>query len=98
MKSIVSTNIVCSSVRLHYASWCGVWFFIIFVSLVHVQDGQTPLFVSSYKGHDQIVELLLRREANVNYRTKVRLFILVCMSFFFYRLRNSIYLLHVVNL
>ena len=84
MKSVVSSNMVYYhfSVRLQYASWYGVWFFIIFVSLVHVQDGQTALFVSSYKGHDQIVELLLRSEANVNYQTKVKLLILVCMCSF----------------
>ena len=70
-----------SSVRLHYASWYVVWLFIIFGPLVHVQDGQTALFVSSYKGHDQIVELLLRREADVNYHTKVRLLILSCILF-----------------
>ena len=48
-------------------------------SALHVQDGQTALFIASLKGHDQIVELLLRREADVNHQTKVRLLMLVCM-------------------
>ena len=41
-------------------------------SPLHVQDGQTALFIASYNGHDQIVELLLRREANVDHQTEVR--------------------------
>ena len=42
-------------------------------SLLHVQDGQTALYIACKKGYDQIVELLLRREADVNHQTKVRL-------------------------
>ena len=37
-----------------------------------VQDGLTAVYVASYKGHDQILELLLRRKADVNLQTKVR--------------------------
>ena len=48
-------------------------------SPLHVQDGQTALYIASSKGHDQIVELLLRREADVNHQTKVRLLMLVCV-------------------
>ena len=48
-------------------------------SPLHVQDGQTALFIASYKGHDQIVELLLKREADVNHQEKVWLFLLVCV-------------------
>ena len=40
--------------------------------LLYVQDGQTALFIASKAGHDQIVELLLRRDTNVNHQTKVR--------------------------
>ena len=36
------------------------------------------MYIASWKGHDQIVELLLRREANVNHQTKVRPPMLVC--------------------
>ena len=47
-------------------------------SPLHVQDGETALFLASLKGHDQIVELL-RREADVNHQTKVRPLMLVCV-------------------
>ena len=51
-------------------------------SPLHVQDGQTPLYIGSCEGHDQIVELLLSREANVNHQTKVRplMLVYVCSS------------------
>ena len=37
-----------------------------------VQNAMTAVYVASYKGHDQILELLLRRKADVNLQTKVR--------------------------
>ena len=48
-------------------------------SPLHEQDGHTALFIASRNGHDQIVELLLKREADVNHQTKVRLLVLVCV-------------------
>ena len=42
-------------------------------SPLHLQDGQTALSIACKEGHDQIVELLLRREADVSHQTKVRL-------------------------
>ena len=42
-------------------------------SPLNVQDGETALFIASSFGHDKIVELLLRREADVNHQTKVSL-------------------------
>ena len=48
---------------------------VLSCSPLHVQDGETALYIASSKGHDQIVELLLRREADVNHQTKVSLFI-----------------------
>ena len=48
-------------------------------SSLHVQTGQTALYIASLEGHDQIVELLLRREADVNHQIKVRPLMLVCV-------------------
>ena len=49
------------------------------LDLIHVQNGRTALYIASGKGHDQIVELLLKREAGVNHQTKVRPLLLVCV-------------------
>ena len=51
-------------------------------SPLHVQDGKTALYIASWNGHDHIVELLLRREANVNHQTKVRpLMLVLCVIY-----------------
>ena len=62
-----------ASERLHYVSWLEVWFFMTCLPL-YVQDNQTPLYIACKEGHDQIVELLLMRKADVNHQAKVRLF------------------------
>ena len=41
-------------------------------SPLHVQNGQTALYIAGWKGHDEIVELLLKKEADVNHHQKVR--------------------------
>ena len=51
-------------------------------SPLHVQTGQTALYIACKEGHDHIVELLLRREVNVNHQTKVRSLMLVCVCSF----------------
>ena len=48
-------------------------------SPLHVQDGQAALYIASRNGHDNIVELLLRRETDVNHQIKVRPLMLVCV-------------------
>ena len=52
--------------------------YLITTSPLHIQGGQTALYVASDNGHDQVVELLLRREADVNHQTKVRLLLIEC--------------------
>ena len=37
-----------------------------------MQDGQTALYIACKEGHDQIVELLLKKKADVNHQIKVR--------------------------
>ena len=64
-----------ASVRLHCISWfVGIAVHILWTILLplDVQTGQTALFIACKEGHDQIVEFLLRREADVNHQTKVR--------------------------
>ena len=71
-----------ASVRFHYVSWLVVWWFItsdLSCSFLHVQDGRTALYIASGNGHDQIVELLLKKEADVNHQSKVSLLMLVCV-------------------
>ena len=71
-----------ASVRLHYVSWSVIWWFMtsdLSCSPLHVQDGRTAIFVASWNGHDQIVELLLKKEVDVNHQEKVRPLMLVCV-------------------
>ena len=39
---------------------------------LYIQKGRTALCIASWDGHDNIVELLLRRKADVNHQTMVR--------------------------
>ena len=48
------------------------------------------MYTASGFGRDQIVELLLRREANVNHQSKVRLLMLVCVCSFMRSVVNAI--------
>ena len=73
-----------ASVSLHCVKLVGgvvvhdFWSILLPLSCI-VQTAQTALYIASRKGHDQIVELLLRREVNVNHQTKVRSPMLVCV-------------------
>ena len=63
-------------------------FFSFFYFLFNVKDGMTPLLVAAFKGHEQIVQILLEKgKANVDFATQVillRLFLLSFSFFFFF--------------
>ena len=46
-----------------YRLQCGVYILLIHV---HVQDGMTPLYIASRKGHGAVVKLLLEQHADVS--------------------------------
>ena len=48
--------------------------FILKFHYVIMQDdfGNTPLMTAVHQGHTNIVEILVKQEANVNYQNKVR--------------------------
>ena len=54
-----------------------------------LQTGLTALYIASWNGHDQIVELLLKRETNVNHQTKVRPLMLVCEKWVLFNVKNT---------
>ena len=39
---------------------------------LYLQNGRTALCIASWDGHEKIVQLLLRRKADVNHQTMVR--------------------------
>ena len=49
-----------------------LWLVSLWLIYWNVQNGLTAVYVASYKGHDQILGLLLRRKADVNLQTEVR--------------------------
>ena len=53
-----------------------------------VQDGQTALYTASKKGHDQIVEELFMRGADVNHQTKVSI-LMWCMFLQYYDIEQD---------
>ena len=64
----------CVIMRFHHVRWWGVLFScgsVFLVLSLHVQNGRTALYIASRKGHDQIVEELLSRGADMNRQKKV---------------------------
>ena len=61
-------------------------FFFFFFSLSHfsiflnVKDGVTPLYIAAFQGYEQIIQILLKKGANVDLADQV---ILLIISFFF---------------
>ena len=75
--------------RFHHVRWwevlfsCGSVLLVLSCSPLHVQDGQTALYIASSNGHYQIVEELLTRGANVNHQIKVSI-LMWCMFLHYY--------------
>ena len=74
----------CVIMRFHHVRWWEVLFscssvlLVLSCSPLHVQDGWTAFYIASSNGHDQIVEELLMRGANMNHQTKVSI-LMWCM-------------------
>ena len=45
---------------------------IVLLIHVHVQDGATPLYIASWRGHGAVVKLLLEQHADVSISKTVR--------------------------
>ena len=48
---------------------------------MHIQDGWTSLFMASQNGHQDVVQLLIKHDADVNHAAEVCM--CVCMFSFF---------------
>ena len=56
-------------------------FLFHFLIFLNVKNGTTPLYIAAFKGHEQIIQILLKKgEPNVDLPTKV---ILLILSFSF---------------
>ena len=45
---------------------------VMLLSLLFLQDGETPLYVASQKGHIELVQILLQKNVDVNISKKVK--------------------------
>ena len=58
--------------------------FLIFLFIFHVKNGATPLYIAAFKGHKQIVQILLEKgNPNVNLADEVILLIVFLFLFLF---------------
>ena len=61
------------------------FFFSFFFFFLNLEDGATPLFIAAQNGHEQIVQLLLKKgKANIDLLDKVLLFIFIFILFLFH--------------
>ena len=90
MECYLPKECVYSIMRFHHVRWwevlfsCGSVLLVLSCSLyMIVQDGQTALYTASKNGHDQIVEELLTRGADMNHQIKVSI-LMWCMFLQYY--------------
>ena len=64
---------------------------------IFMQDGWTPLIMASFNGHADVVHVLVRANADVNLRTKVRLgtntYVKIVWHFLLFRLHSTLFCL-----
>ena len=47
-------------------TWNVLRMLFLLLLLIHVQDGMTPLYIASWKGHGAVVKVLLQQHADVS--------------------------------
>ena len=73
------TAVLKSSVKVMLYSTTSAVLIVVFVFCI-LQDGNTPLILASWNGHPEIVELLIRSDADINALGRVSVIILSLVS------------------